>query len=180
MAVENDLAIQEIRAAWLPARISSWGRRSNDNADNIGERGALTGSCRYRQVSLFGLPIPALVESGGYPYGQLLARTSSAGGGSITVQASSNFFAIRRAVSQRRNLSLLWRDSWSRVLRKSNPCHFPCNARCLLPTGACTGGGSSCSTAEPNTVLLTLSAPDKPHYKTGTYSAQITFTISTL
>lgn len=49
-----------------------------------------------------------------------------------------------------------------------------------LPGGACTGGGGVCTNQEPNSVTLSFSVPSQPHYKTGTYSAQLTFTISTI
>lgn len=44
----------------------------------------------------------------------------------------------------------------------------------------CTGGGGSCSAANPNTVLSTFTLSDNPAYKTGTYSATLTFTISAI
>jgi len=47
-----------------------------------------------------------------------------------------------------------------------------------IPAAACTGGGSPCSTADPNTVSLTFNLTDDPKYKTGSYSATLTFTIS--
>jgi hypothetical protein len=49
-----------------------------------------------------------------------------------------------------------------------------------IGSGACTGGGGSCSTVNPNTVLASLSLSNNPTYKTGTYSATLIFTISAL
>lgn len=43
---------------------------------------------------------------------------------------------------------------------------------------ACTGGGGACSASDPNTVTLTFTLPNDPQYKTGPYSATLTFTIS--
>jgi hypothetical protein len=108
------------------------------------------------------------------------ARTSTAGGGSLTVQASSDFSpsggpSISDVTYLCSGATLGAGCSGNQALATSTQ-----TAAVVLPAGVCTGGGGACSTAEPNTVLLTLSAPDKPHYKTGTYSAQITFTISTL
>ena len=108
------------------------------------------------------------------------ARTSSAGGGSITVQATSNFSpsggpSISDVTYLCSGATLGAGCSGSQTLATSLA-----TPAVSLASGACTGGGSTCSTAEPNTVQLTLSAPDKPRYKTGSYSAQITFTISTL
>lgn len=47
-----------------------------------------------------------------------------------------------------------------------------------IPASVCTGGGGSCSSANPNTENINFSLVDDPGYKTGTYSASITFTIS--
>ena len=107
------------------------------------------------------------------------ARTSGVGVNSLTVQASSDFSpsggpSISDVTYLCSGATLGAGCSGSQALATSTQ-----TAVVALPTGACTGGGGSCSTAEPNTVLLTLSVPDKPRYKTGTYSAQITFTIST-
>jgi hypothetical protein len=45
-------------------------------------------------------------------------------------------------------------------------------------TSSCTGGGGSCSASNPNTVSVNLTLADPPSYQTGTYSANVTFTIS--
>ncbi len=47
-----------------------------------------------------------------------------------------------------------------------------------VPVSACTGGGGSCSSQSPNSVNLNFTLVDSPVYPTGTYSANITFTIS--
>jgi len=47
-----------------------------------------------------------------------------------------------------------------------------------LSASECTGGGGSCSSASPNTVTLNFTLTDDPVYKTGSYSATLTFTIS--
>ena len=108
------------------------------------------------------------------------ARTSDVGGGSITVQASSEFSpaggpSIGSVTYLCTGATLGTGCSGNQTLATSTQTPVV-----TLPSGACTGGGGPCSTQEPNTVLLTLSSSDKPHYKTGAYSAQITFTISTL
>jgi hypothetical protein len=43
---------------------------------------------------------------------------------------------------------------------------------------ACTGGGGACSSADPNTVSLSFTLTNSPAFKTGTFSAQLTFVIS--
>jgi hypothetical protein len=47
-----------------------------------------------------------------------------------------------------------------------------------VPASACTGGGGACSSQNPNSMNLTFTLTDNPVYPTGTYSANITFTIS--
>jgi len=42
----------------------------------------------------------------------------------------------------------------------------------------CTGGGGSCSSTNPNTMTVSFTLTDDPKYKTGSYSATLTFTIS--
>jgi hypothetical protein len=49
-----------------------------------------------------------------------------------------------------------------------------------MGAGHCTGGGGSCSVANPNTVQSTFTLSNNPAYKTGTYSATLTFTISAI
>jgi hypothetical protein len=108
------------------------------------------------------------------------ARTSAAGGGSVTVQATSDFSpaggpSIGSVSYVCSGATLGSGCSGSQTL--STTAQTPLIS---LPGGACTGGGGACSAQAPNTVLLNLSALNKAHYKTGAYSAQITFTISTM
>jgi hypothetical protein len=108
------------------------------------------------------------------------ARTSDGGGGSVTVQAASEFSPAggpsAASVSYLCSGATLGTGcSGIQTLATSTQ-----TSVVTLPGGTCTGGGTVCSTQEPNTVLLTLSALNKPQYKTGTYSALITFTISTI
>ena len=108
------------------------------------------------------------------------ARTSTATGSSLTVQASSEFSpsggpSISDVTYLCSGATLGTSCSGTQTLAIPTQ-----TAVVALPGSACTGGGYACSTAEPNTVQLTLTAPDKPHFKTGTYSAPILFTISAL
>jgi hypothetical protein len=107
-------------------------------------------------------------------------RTSDAGGGSLTVQANSEFSpaggpTISSVTYTCSGATLGAGCSGIQTLATSTQTPIV-----NLPSGVCTGGGGSCSTQEPNTVLLTFTAPNKPQFKTGTYSAQIIFTISTI
>ena len=49
-----------------------------------------------------------------------------------------------------------------------------------MGAGLCTGGGGSCSSVNPNTTQTSFTLADNPAFKTGTYSATLTFTISAL
>jgi hypothetical protein len=108
------------------------------------------------------------------------ARTSDAGGGSVTLQANSDFSPsggppIGGVSYLCSGATLGTACSGSQTLATTTQ-----TGAVSLPSGACTGGGGTCTTQDPNTVLLTFSALNKPQYKTGNYSALITFTISTL
>jgi hypothetical protein len=47
-----------------------------------------------------------------------------------------------------------------------------------VPASSCTGGGGSCSTADPNTINVAFQLTNDPKYRSGSYSATLTFTIS--
>ncbi|MGD0224878.1 MAG: hypothetical protein ABSF71_21325 [Terriglobia bacterium] len=47
-----------------------------------------------------------------------------------------------------------------------------------IPAGACTGAGTPCNNAATNSVSVSLKLTDDPKYKTGSYSATLTWTIS--
>ncbi|MBI3210932.1 MAG: hypothetical protein HYZ37_18770 [Candidatus Solibacter usitatus] len=49
-----------------------------------------------------------------------------------------------------------------------------------VSSSACTGVGSGCSGSNPNTVQLNFTLTNDPQYKTGSYSAQITLTASSI
>jgi hypothetical protein len=107
------------------------------------------------------------------------SRTSDGGGGSITVQGASDFSSaggpsIANITYMCSGATLGTGCSGNQTLAISTQTPLV-----TIPGGTCTGGGSACSTQQPNTVLLTFTGPNKPHFKTGTYSALITFTITT-
>jgi len=47
-----------------------------------------------------------------------------------------------------------------------------------IGSSSCTGGGAPCSTANPDSTNVTFTLTDDPQYKTGAYSATLTWTIS--
>ncbi len=108
------------------------------------------------------------------------ARTSDSGGGAVTVQANSDFTPAGgpsiNAVSITCSGATLGAGcSGIQTLSTATQ-----TSLVTLPGGACTGGGGACSAQEPNTVLLRFSVPSKAQYKTGNYSSQLTFTISSM
>jgi hypothetical protein len=107
------------------------------------------------------------------------ARTLSGGGGSVTLQALSDFAPsggpLISSLSYTCSGATLG-SSCSGVQHLSTSTQSPAVS---LPGGVCTGGGGLCSTQEPNTVLLQFTAPSRPSYKTGNFSVQITIVIST-
>jgi hypothetical protein len=108
------------------------------------------------------------------------ARTTASGGGSVTVQANSEFSpaggpSIGAVSFTCSGATLGTGCSGTQYLSTTVQ-----TSLASLPGGACTGGGGTCSTQDPNTILLAFSVPSKPNYKTGTYSAQVTITISTI
>jgi hypothetical protein len=108
------------------------------------------------------------------------ARTQSGGGGSVTLQANSEFTptggpSVATVVYSCTGATMGTGCSGNQTLHTGIQ-----TSVIYLPGGICTGGGGACSNQDPNTIQLQFSAPNKAQYKTGAYSAQITFTISTL
>ncbi len=108
------------------------------------------------------------------------ARTTAVGGGTVTVQATSDFTpsggptvgsgALRYTCA---GSSLGAGCAGTQTL--STASQTPVVA---IPAGTCTGGGGSCSAADPAAVQIELSLENASTMATGTYSAQLTFTIS--
>jgi hypothetical protein len=119
---------------------------------------------------------------------QYRARTTaSSGTGSITVEATSDFVCVGGG------------SCTSAPSASSGALVYTCTGATLgsgcagtqtistggatnvvsaIPAASCTGGGSPCTTADPNTVTMNFSLTDDPKYKTGAYTATLTFTIS--
>ena len=108
------------------------------------------------------------------------ARTSDGGSSAITIQASSEFSPAGGPTAA----SVTYGCSGATLGTNCSGFHALSTTVqtpvVSLPTGTCTGGGGACSSQDPNTVLLQFAMPSRPQYKTGTYSAQITMTISTI
>jgi len=109
------------------------------------------------------------------------ARTTSAGtGGTITMQASSDFSPAGGPLVTSGNLTYVCSGSTlgTNCAGTQTVSTSVATPVITLPTSACTGGGGVCSASNPNTVSVNLTLADPPAYSTGTYSANVTFTIS--
>ena len=110
------------------------------------------------------------------------ARTTSTGGGSITAQVSSDFTptggpsAATGALTYTCSGATLG-TGCSGTQTASTTVQTPV---LTLPKSACTGGGGTCSSVDPNSVTLNLSVPDNSTYSTGSYSANLKFVISAI
>jgi hypothetical protein len=107
-------------------------------------------------------------------------RTSPSGGGSITVQAGSDFTPAGGPLLSSGNLTYTCSGSTLGTGCSGTQTVSTTTATPVLtiPASACTGGGGSCSGSNPNSVSVNLSLTDNTSYATGAYSTQVTFTIS--
>jgi hypothetical protein len=108
------------------------------------------------------------------------ARTSDGGNGTVAVQASSEFSPpggplVASVTYYCTGATLGTGCSGTHTIHTTSQ-----TSVVSIPGGVCTGGGGTCSGEEPNAVQLHFALPNKPHYKTGSYSVQLMFTISTL
>jgi hypothetical protein len=107
-------------------------------------------------------------------------RTTQGGGGTLTLQVTSDFSpaggpsAASGALTYTCSGATLGAGC-SGTQTASTGSQTPV---LTLPSSACTGGGGACSSQDPNTVNVTFSLTDNPAYSTGSYSASLTFIIS--
>ena len=109
------------------------------------------------------------------------ARTGSVAG-SISVQANSDFSPANGPSLAADALAFTCSGATLGTGCSSAQAVSASSSRTVvsLPAGACTGGGGACSSADPNTVQLNFSLSNKPIYKTGIYTIQLTFSISSI
>jgi len=114
------------------------------------------------------------------------ARTTSSGGGNITVKATADFSpgggpsittppTAGDAVTYTCSGATLGSNCSGTITVSTTT---STNVVTGIPGSSCTGGGSPCSSADPNSVTLNFSLTNDPKYKTGSYAATLTFTIS--
>ena len=108
------------------------------------------------------------------------ARTTPSGSGAITLQVTSDFLpaggpsAAAAALTYTCGGASLG-TACSGTRTASTTVQTPV---LTLPSSACTGGGGACSASDPAALNVNLTLTDNPSYATGTYSAQLRFTIS--
>ena len=113
------------------------------------------------------------------------ARTSQWGGGTITVQATSDFVpsggpsiaappSAGDAFTYTCGGTTLGTSCSGTQIVSTN---FATKV-VSIGASACTGGGEPCSASDPNSANVTFILTDDPKYKTGSYTATLTWTIS--
>ena len=107
-------------------------------------------------------------------------RTSAHGGGTISVQVTSDF-SPPGGPSAGSGALLYSCGSASLGTPCSGTQVAATNSQTpilSLPAAACTGNGGFCRSQDPNAMTILFTLPDDPSYTTGSYSAQLTFVIS--
>jgi hypothetical protein len=110
-------------------------------------------------------------------------RTTPAGsGGSITLKVASDFSPTGGPAAASGDLTYVCSGANLGTACSGTQTASTATSTPVLtvPASACTGGGGSCSSQNPNSMSLTFTLIDSPVYPTGTYSANITFTISAM
>jgi hypothetical protein len=106
-------------------------------------------------------------------------RTTPTGSGSITMRVTSDFSPTGGPSVAANGLIYTCSGSFGSVCSGNQTATTSSQTPVLtVPGSACTGGGGACSGSDPNSVTVTFSLTDDPTYPTGSYSAQVTFTIS--
>jgi hypothetical protein len=111
------------------------------------------------------------------------ARTTAAtGSGSLTMRATADFSPAGGPSVASGQLTYTCSAASLGVACAGPQTASTASQTSVVTLGAslCTGGGGSCSAANPNTVLSTFTLSNNPAYKTGTYSSTLTFTISAI
>jgi hypothetical protein len=114
------------------------------------------------------------------------ARTSTTGTGTITVSATTDFtcasggpcIATPPTAGDALTYTCTGATLGTNCSGKQTVSTTAATNVITIPAGACTGAGSPCNNAATNTVNVSFSLTDDPKYKTGTYNATLTWTIS--
>jgi hypothetical protein len=109
---------------------------------------------------------------------QYRARTSAAGGGTLTLKVTQDFQTGGPSVAGGDLAYICGAASLGTACGSTTASTSSATQVVTLPSSACTGGGSPCSATDPNSVSLTFTLADQPAVKTGSYTATVLFTIS--
>lgn len=118
---------------------------------------------------------------------QYRARTSASGGGTITAQATTDFpcasggpcIATPPTAGDALSYTCSGATLGSNCSGSQTTSTTAATNVVTIPASACTGAGSPCNNAATNTVTVSFTLTNDPKYKTGTYNATLTWTIST-
>jgi hypothetical protein len=110
------------------------------------------------------------------------ARTTPVGGGTITLRVGPDFAPSGGPRAADGTLKYICGSATlgtgcSGVQTATTTSQSPV---LTLPASACTGGGGACSAQDPNSITLQFNLENDPGYSTGSYSAQLTLTISSI
>lgn len=108
--------------------------------------------------------------------------TATTGSGSLTMQASADFSPSGGPSIAGGQLAYTCSAATLGAACSGSQTVSTSSQTSVVTMGAslCTGGGGSCSFVNPNTVQSAFTLSDNPAFKTGTYSATLTFTISAI
>lgn len=117
---------------------------------------------------------------------QYRARTSASGSGTITARATSDFpcasggpcIATPPTAGDALTYTCTGATLGTNCSGTQTVSTTAATNVVTIPAGACTGAGSPCNNAATNTVTVNFKLTDDPKYKTGTFSAILTWTIS--
>jgi hypothetical protein len=109
-------------------------------------------------------------------------RSSSGGGGNITLQVTADFAPAGGPSAAAGALTYQCGTATLGVPCAGVQTAVPGAQTPVLaiPPSACTGGGGACSPTDPNVVQVHFLLDNNPAFSTGGYSARITFVISSL
>jgi hypothetical protein len=109
-------------------------------------------------------------------------RTTPVGSGAITLEVTSDFTPSGGPAAASGSLTYVCSGA-----NLGTPCSGTQTASTTsqtpvlsVPASTCTGGGGVCSGQNPNSMNITFTLANNPVYPTGSYSANVTFTISAM
>jgi len=109
---------------------------------------------------------------------QYRARTTSTGGGNLTLEVTQDFQSGGPSVAAGNLSYSCGTAGLGTGCALTTASTSSATNVVTLPKSACTGGGGSCSASNPNSVVVTFTIPDTASIKTGTFTATVRFTIS--